>query len=316
MNRQISHEASQVLRDNLLVKLTSDCIGSWGAKLHNPNEEKECCITCCASQLTLTLNTDRNNFVSVFPADEISTICRLLMYSCAGASLSIMITGIALNITSIMKLLEPFRCLRGLASVRISGQVSDEYKSLLVAKMTERRPDINAAAEEIQDTIEQSDQAASMGDYPTAIAKYKRAFEVCVDYMSMDFRFKPVIEKGRFRGRLLHDAFSQTQCELEWKLGVTYLKMKKYQRAHEWILEILYDIPDAVMHFSGGISPFTCPRGAQIANLYLLLAQASEGLGDMRQAIKEMKEAVRHDDKDWTLAIELVRLESKMKQGT
>ena len=210
-----------------------------------------------------------------------------------------MITDIALNTTSILKLLEPFRCLRGLASVNITGEVSDEYKSILIAKMMERRPNFIPFLKEFLDIIEQSDQAASTNDYPMAVAKYKRALKSSIDNKYWDPQNNLIISKGRFSEKSLKYTLFQTRRELERKLGVTYLKMKKHRRAHEWFTHLLV----------------SCCSGAEHASLYCLAAQASEGLGEVRRAFKEMKLAVSHNDANRMLAIELVRLESKMKHG-
>ena len=178
--------------------------------------------------------------------------------------------------------------------------------------MIERVPRVNIVLQDIQDSMEESDQAASIRDYPKAIAKYKRALEVSIDNVYADSKYDPVIKNGRFSGRSLRNAFFWTQRELELKLGVTYLKMKKYQRAHEWLM---FQISDEMFYFCGGIPTFLDRHSAELANCYFLAAQASEGLGEMSRAIQEMKEAVRHDDTSGILARELARLESKMKHG-
>ena len=269
-------------------------------------------VTYSASELTWILGTEFDTeclSIFIFPADEMATFCKALLWSrlLPGSSLSIAITGIALTTTSILKLLKPLHRLYGLDLVRITGQVSDNCKSILIEKLMKQAPEINTAVQEVQDTIEQGDQAARKQDYSLAIAKYKSA-AIDNDYNEC---YPPeinecTVSRGKYQGYSLYKAYIVTYLTLSAKVAITYLKIENHSRAHEWINSALaLHIPYG--HVSGARS-----RGAIRAALYCVAAQASEGLGLVRRAVEEMTDAVRHDPGNSKMATELVRLKEKM----
>lgn len=73
----------------------------------------------------------------MFAGDDMATFCRILSrkYPFPG-SLLIEVTGVA-QITSVLKLLRPFRRVHGMASVRITGLIEGDYRSDLITKMLE-----------------------------------------------------------------------------------------------------------------------------------------------------------------------------------
>lgn len=311
VNSQINHEASQILQENHFVKLTTNdaihevefCQGLVVVA------ESELASRVTYSLIDLNLISDRKSpgiypSVIMFAGDDITTFCRVLLrlglnFHC---SLSIAISDIAAVTTSTLKLLEPFRRLHSLNSVRIAGHVSDEFKSELIAKMMNKAPEIHTILGDIQRNLERGDQAVSNNDYSTAKAIYKGALEDNGDYYYLTYKSSKTILMND-----LEAAFSDTRFALNTKLAVTYLKTENHSRAHEWITRALAQI-----------SPYgrvarSPPRGAAMANLYSIAAQASEGLGLVERAVDELEEAVRHDPGDSKLATELVRLKTMMQ---
>ncbi len=53
----------------------------------------------------------------------------------------------------------------------------------------------------------------------------------------------------------------------------------------------------------------------QSANIHSTAAQASEGLGMVERAVRELREAVRYQPQDPILAMELLHLEGKVQGG-
>ena len=325
VNHQINEEAGHILRDNLFVKLTTDVLAHIyleGNGLRGVAEDDLASrVTYCASELTLVAGTkidEEDLSTLVFPADELDMFCSVLLRSCLARhictpavqlSIMITITGIALNATSHLRLLEPFYRLYGLSSVRIFGEVSDEYKSILTARMLMSTPDFDAAVQDIHDTMKMGDQAADNKNFSTAIARYKRALDSNFDNWPSHEDLTTPIKMGRLSGNALYNAFSKIEWELEFKLAVTYLKIESHERAHRLISSHLRDIK------SHDQEPGARPGGPGVASIYSVAAQASEGLGLVEQAVEEMKEAVEHDPADPEWATELVRLKWKAQNG-
>lgn len=323
VSRQINHEAGQTLRENLFVKLKTK---TWyrveDLKLEGlpivAEDDSASRVTYSASELTLIWGTetcDSFPFVHMFAADDMTTFCRILnRFDLSGGSLSIAITGIAITgiaptTTTILKLLEPFRRLHSMASVRISGQINSEYRLDLIKQMSKQPPDMDVFMQEIDSAMEEGDQATNIHDFSTAISRFTRAREDIHDHHCTFKQWEAILEKGRFRGQTSRTAFLQIQQALNIKLANTYLRLKNHTRAHQWISL-------ALAHFNHyGQLHGAPPGGAEGARIYAIAAQASEGLRIVGRAIDEMKEAVRHDPGDSNLTTEFVRLERKMQGG-
>ena len=263
-------------------------------------------VTYSVSELTCILGTEFGTeclWIFIFPADEMATFCKALLWSrqLPGSSLSMAITGTTLTTTSILKLLKPLHRLYCLDSVRITGQASDNHKSILIEKRMKQVLEINIAVQEVQDTIEQGDQAARKQDYSVAIAKYKSA-AIDNDYNEIN---ECIVTRGKFQGYSLYKAYIRTYLTLSAKVATTYLKIENHSRAHEWTNSAL------ALHIPYGQVSGARSRGAIRAALYCVAAQASEGLGLIRRAVEKMAEAVRHDPGNSKLASELVRLKEK-----
>ena len=317
VSRQINHEAGQTLRENLFVKYTTmtsqyemDDLQFRGLPIVAEGDSASR-VTYSASELTMIRvkeTCDSWPLVHMFAGDDMTTFCRILSRrGLFGTSLSIAITGTAKTTTSKLKLLEPFRRLNSIGSVRINAQIDVEYKMNLIAKMSEKKSEVNHFVQEMQNTIEEGDQAASVHDFSTAISRYERTFEDNQDYIAITTEWDNVLKKGRFSGQTYHTAFVQTRLALNIKLANTYLRLKNHTRAHQWISLALAQInPFGQLHGAP-------PSGAKCASIYSIAAQASEGLGLVQRAVDEMKEAVRHDPGDSNLITELVRLKRKMQ---
>lgn len=316
VNRQINLEASQTLRQNQFVKLTTNALAyeidfkTDGLPVV-AEDASASCIIYSAIELTLTLSAgtyESYPCVLMFAGDDMITFCRILLRSpqLGGyykSSLTINVSSIASTPKDTSKLLEPLCRLRGMALVNITGQIETEHKKHLIERMVERLPEINAIVQEVQDTIAQGDQAASDKDYCTALGKYKRALDDNDDFSCQYGAPDIVLKAGRFKGQTLDIVFFQTSFALRSKLAIVYLKLKNYSRAHDWTIPNLVQIHGYRQ------------RGAACASIYSIAAQASEGLGLIERAVGEMNEAVWHDPRDSKLATELVRLKRKTQSG-
>lgn len=278
-------------------------------------------VTYSTSELTLSLDTETriyNPSVLLFAGDDMTIFCRVLLRSfCRQSSLSIAITSVAPTTRTILKLLEPFRRLDSMVSVRITGKIEVEYKTDLIAKMMRQAPGMDTFVQEVQDTMKQGDQAAINKDCSAAKAKYTRALEDLKDgYCLHDsktgyclYDSMTICQSGTYNGQSLHTAFVQTMLNLSIKIAITYLKRKSHSRAHKWIHLALAQI-NPFRRVAGAR-----PGGAGCAIMYSIAAAASEGLGLVERATEEMKEAVRHDPGDSKLTTELDRLEKKTQNG-
>lgn len=326
VNRQINREAGQILRENLFVKFTTNTTEYWidlqADGLPVVAEDNSTSrVSYCATELTLLYGREtfgHHSSILMFAGDDMTTFCRVLLrtrlFADPQISLSIAVTGVAPTTTSISKLLEPFRRLRSMASVIITGQIEVKYKADLITEMLRQAPEIDTFVQEIQDTIEQGDQAAINKDYCTAVAKYTRALEDNEDciriYDTSEVKTSEVtLKSGKYNGLSFHTAFVATLLALNIKLAITYLNRQNHSRAHQWISLALEQI-EPYRQLAG-----TPPGGAGYARICSIAARASEGLGLVERAVEDMKEAVWHDPGDSELTTELVRLCSKMPGG-
>ena len=309
-NHQINQEAGQILRDNLFVKLTNIVTGHGiafeleGLPVVAENELASR-ITCSVIELSLVINNDATyepwSSTSVFAGDDITTFCKVLLRSSLQSSLSIAVALDAQSTTSSLKLLEPFHRLHSLETANITGQLSNENKSGLIASLLRQAPGFDAVIQEVKNTIREGDQAATDKDYPTAIARYKKALEDNEDCSKLGAYD---VKCGRFQKVNHHGAvYMELALALNEKLALTNLESKNYSRAHEWAKCGLLLI-----------SPFS-EEMELFARFESLAARASEELGLVERAAEEMTEAVCYDPEDSTLAAELARLKLKIQSG-
>lgn len=321
-NRQINVEAGKTLSENLFVKLTTngptrvmnrEKIGLPVMNLERTGlpvvaeDDLASRVSYSAAELTLTLGTEaRENYPTLmFAGDDINTFCRILLrlglYQSWPVSLLIAITGDAPTTTSISKLLEPFRRLHSMTSVRITGQMEVEYKSKLIAGLLKEAPETDVLYQELQNVMEESDEATSGHDFAVAISRFQRAWEDNQDNYVTNVPVDAILKCGNLRGQSIYTAYYVIRLALSTKLAIIYLRLKKYSEAHAWI--------------NAGRSRSSYPQeagGAEHASRCWIAAQSSEGLGLVKQAIEEMEEAVHHDPDDSKLSEELVRLKRKM----
>ena len=208
---------------------------------------------------------------------------------------------------TILKLMEPFRRLHSIAPVKITGKTEAKYKSDLIARMLRRARDTDPYLQEYQDTMEQGDQAATIKDYPTAIANYKRALEEGCDFCAFYDVDKIILESGKFRGQYFDVAFGQIKFALEMKLASTCLNFGKHTHAREWIILAVDDINRSLYQSKrSGL--------ATHARTHMIAAEASEGLELAERAVEEMKEEMLHNPGDSDLAVKQDRLKSRLEK--
>lgn len=312
-NHQINHEAVKTLRQNLFVKLTTKAPGheldlEVGDLPLVAKYDLATPVTYCASELTLVLPSatcDDCPLTFMFAGNDMTIFCRVLLRCCFQGSLSIAITGLAPPRTSVSQLLEPFRRLHSLASVTIIGQISDAYKSDLVATTLLQAPEFDAVIQNIEDTIGQGDRAAKDKEYSTAITKYEEALLDDDDYQCHFAKLKA----DSFSGDNFHKLCVQIPLDLSTRIATNYLNLENHGRAQQWVTFAL-----AQSRFCGGISPAR-PGGVSYSMIYSIAAHVSEVLGLIQQAVGAMKWAVWYDPGKLEFAMELARLEGKMQSG-
>ena len=275
-----------------------------------------------AMELTLTSDAESPEhpyWICMLAGDDVTEVCRVLLrsgeFNRPKNSLSIAIIGAAPAVTSILKLMEPFRRLYSIAPVKVTGKIEAKYRSDLIARISRRAwdgyTDFDAHLQEYQDTIEQGDQAATNKEFPTAIARYKRALEEGDDFCHIHtvVADKIILQSENFRGHTFEEAFIQIKFALKYKLAVIYLNLGNHKRAHEWIslaVEDIYYLLDKIEHF--GRSLYAVPSSVSDSTI---AAQVSEGLELAERAVEEMKEEAEAqcDPGDLDLAEKQERLE-------
>ncbi len=250
--RQTNLEAGRILRENLFVKLTTYA-PKYGLDLYGyglrvvAERDRARRVTYAASEITFStaLTWDKYQSVYLFPVDEMTTFCMALMRHTSGpsgddgpimnANMSVSITDVATTTTSVLKLLEPLRRLHSLASVKIVGHISIEYKSALIDKML-KLPDIDAVVQKVQETVKEGDQATISKDYSIAVAKYKRAVDDVADYFCwLVHSYSTIYIRGKHSRETYDTVFDDNMLDLCTKLAVVHVKLQNYLRAHQWI---------------------------------------------------------------------------------
>ena len=234
VNRQINHEAIQTVHGNFLVRVTLDFQFDTNNLPVVAKKDLACRVTYPAIEISIIdtehshLNADPWSFM--FAGDDMTTFCRILSrrYPFPG-SLMIAVNGMVQK-KSVLKLLEPFRRIRGMASVKITGLIEDDYRSDLIASMLKQAPEGDVVLQEIQDAIKEGDQAASIHDYSTAVSRFRKAFDDMDDYRNI-YDPADVVESG---GQSLFIAFAQMLVILTTKLVVGNLKLKNFRQVSYW----------------------------------------------------------------------------------
>lgn len=265
-------------------------------------------------ELTLVWDTESLNhpyWIFLFPSDEIVTFCRIFMtsgkFDNPKSSLSIAMTDVAPPMTSILKLLEPFRRLHSIASVKITGKIDAKYKSDLIVRMLRRATDTDAYFQEYQDAMEQGDQAARNNEFPTAIAKYRRALEEGDDFCGVYNTHEVLLESGKYQGQCFDLAFIQIKFALKSKLALIYLHLGNHERAHAWINLAVKDI----YHYLHRKERTGRPVDAAHVSVSTIAAQVSEGLKLAERAVEEIE--VQLNPGDINLAMKQKRLKTKLE---
>ena len=239
VNRQINLEASQTMRGNFFVRVTLDFQFDTNSLPVVAKEDMACRVTYPAIDVSIVdmahshFDADTRSFM--FAGDDMATFCRILSrkYRFPG-SVWIAITGVA-QTTTVLKILEPFRRVHGMASVRITGLIEGDYRSDLITKMLEEAPNGDTVLQEIQNAIEEGDQAASIHDYLTAISRFRKAFDYADDYWTIYDTAEAIVEKGVFNGQSLTVAFAQVLFTLTFKIAMTNLELENFGQIYAWI---------------------------------------------------------------------------------
>ena len=234
VNRQINLEASQTLRGNFFVRVTLDFQFDTNSLPVVAKEDLACRVTYPAIDVSIVdmahshLNADTRSFM--IAGDDMATFCRILSrkYPFPG-SVWIAITGVA-QTTTVLKLLEPFRRVHGMASVRITGLIEGDYRSDLITKMLEEAPNGDTVLQELKNTINEGDQAASIHDYLTAISRFRKALDDTDDYWTIYDTAKVIVEKGVFNGQSLTVVFAQVLAHVALKIVMMNLKLQNFSR--------------------------------------------------------------------------------------
>lgn len=238
VNRQINHEASQTVRGNFLVRVTLDFQFDTNSLPVMAKEDLACRVTYPAIEISIVdmahshLNPDPWSFM--FAGDDMNTFCRILSRKHPfQGSLWIAITGVA-QTTSVLERLEPFRRIHGMASVRITGLIEDDYRSDLISMMLKQAPDGDTVLQVIQDVVQEGDQAASIHDYSTAVSRFRKAFDDTDDYWKIYDTAEVIVESGVFNGQSLTVAFAQIMVTLAMKLVITNLRFENFDQMSRW----------------------------------------------------------------------------------
>ena len=238
VNRQINHEAIQTVRGNFLVRVTLDFQFDTNSLPVLAKKDLACRVTYPAIEISI-IDTEHSHLNAdpwslMFAGDDMTTFCRILSrrYPFPG-SLMIAVNGVAQN-TSVLKLLEPFRRIHGMASVNITGLIDDDYRSDLIASMLKQAPDGDIVLQEIWNAIKEGDQAASIHDYSTAVSRFRKAFVDTDDYWKIYATADTIVESGVFNGQSLFVAFARMLVFLTTKLVRGNLKLKNFRRVSDW----------------------------------------------------------------------------------
>lgn len=316
VNRQINHEASQILRENSFVKafVTAYIVDSSWDDL--PIIALGCMasrVRCHAIELTAMSDTEENlnhhpKWIFMFSGDDLTTFCRILLrvgdFGDPKSLLSIAITDLAPSMR-ILKSMEPFRRLHSIASVKITGNIKAKYKSDLIARILRRAGrDTEAHFQECQDTMEQGDQAATNRDYSIAIAKYRKALGEGTDFDSTYDTCEMFLENENFYGQSFKAAFCQIKFALEMKLATIYYNIGHHTRARAWICLAVDHIQHHLRMMASG--------GPADIRRYTIAAQVSEGLELAERAAEEMKKQMLHNPGNLDLAAKHERLRSRL----
>ncbi|KAM0794968.1 hypothetical protein BDR22DRAFT_894661 [Usnea florida] len=238
VNRQINHEAIQTVHGNFLVRVTLDFQFDTNSLPVLAKKDLACRVTYPAIEISI-IDTEHSHLNAdpwslMFAGDDMTTFCRILSrrYPFPG-SLVIAVNGVAQN-TSVLKLLEPFRRIHGMASVKITGLIEDDYRSELIASMLKQAPDGDIVLQEIWNAIKEGDQAASIHDYSTAVSRFRKAFDETDDYWKIYDTADIIVESGVFNGQSLVIAFAQMLVILTTKIVRGNLKLKNFRQVADW----------------------------------------------------------------------------------
>lgn len=152
--------------------------------------------------------------------------------------------------------------------------------------------------------MKKGDQATFGRDYSIAVANYKRAIDDVTHYHKWLWEASTrIFTKGKHSEETYHTVFYDIVLELHIKLAVAHVELQNYLLAHERIGWALNETdPDDQIP-------------VESANVYSIAAQASEGMGMVERAVREMRKAVRYQPQNPRLVLELLRLEGKMQGG-
>ena len=226
------------MRGNFFVRVTLDFQFDTNSLPVVAKEDLACRVTYPAIEVSIVdmthshLNADMRSFM--FVGDDMATFCRILSrkYPFSG-SLLIGVTGVAPT-PSVLKLLEPFRRVHGMASVRITGLIEGDYRSDLITKMLEEAPNGDTVLQKIGNTIKEGDQAAGIHDYLTAISKFRKALDDTDDYWTIYDTAEVIVEKGVFKGQSLAVAFAQVLVSVTFKIVMTSLILLNFRQMFFW----------------------------------------------------------------------------------
>lgn len=189
------------------------------------------------------------------------------------------------------RLLEPFRRLHSIGYVSIAGEISEEYKSDIVASMRKEPPTAEDVIQTACATKAEGDKAFRNKNLMLSLSEYEKTYSDIE--AGHQFAFAPaLISNGKYAGLLFSRAKEHLLFTLCLNIIAVLLHLRAYQHAYNWGRVEQDTRKDLVSK-------------TDFARLWHLRSQASQALGQSEAAYAELVHAVFLNPHDRDMAADL-----------
>jgi len=265
----------------------------------------------------------------ILPADDLPLVCTNLLRldkgknaTAHGISLAIHVNeyqvdedqdntdsnGMPTVQSNTSRLLDPFRSLYGISSVQITGLVSDEYKSAVIADITKARPTPEQHVNELISVLRAAETARKASSSLEALSYYN-----ALEERILRFRLSALIPEGahtltsdEYAGSLLCDVTVDITFRKNHGSAISYMQLKDYAEARKYLQTALVPLYERDEGEGIPIKP------AVLTELAMMNARAGRAVGLPRTTTRELEAYLRYKPDDSIVRAELGRLKEEL----
>ena len=235
-------------------------------------------------------------FCPLFAIDKLQMTFKVVIHGSSEVGIQELVSSHKLALLRSQHLLEPLTELYAIPRFTISGPVDGDYKHKIIRQIARPAPTHEESLEMIMERWTKGDDALRCHQSAVALENYKTA----ILHLETRIWDMNIIKTGNFANAPRYKVCDIVKNCLIECLALTFLLMKKFDKAHYWASFAL----GSIVRNIGKVSH---PPG-QYAEFAHLMATTSRALGKRRRALGELGRALHFDPNNALVKADLVML--------